>query len=153
MAKITDDVDFDTPRPPGSSDPVGDLRKGSWPGSSVTIRDEGRATSTTPSGIGGTWLDHQYDPGYYTGWRIPPFMRRAGHAAHVRRPSRLGYLFIATGALTLLGILAVSIAGGGLSLPSLLVACGIGPLQVLVGWQLSRGATKPHRQARRRAVR
>lgn len=98
------------------------------------------------------WLDHQYDPGYYTGGRIPPFMRRPEHAAHGRRPSRLGHVFIVTGAFTLLGTIAVAVAGGGLSLPSLVVVCGIGLLQLLCGWQVSRDVAPRPRRIRRRSA-
>ena len=35
------------------------------------------------------WVDHRYDPGYYLGGRIPPYLRRSG-----KRRNWYGYVLI-----------------------------------------------------------
>lgn len=40
------------------------------------------------------WLDHRYDPGYFTGGNVDPLLR-------ARRPNPLGYLYLLVGPLGL----------------------------------------------------
>lgn len=87
------------------------------------------------------WLDHQYDPGYYTGGRMPPFYRRS------RRPSYFGYALVATGSLFLIVILLGGPPEGAASRLQFGVGAGIFVLQILAGLRLARGA--PERKHRR----
>jgi hypothetical protein len=93
----------------------------------------------------GEWINHQYDPGYWTRGRIPPFF--AG-----RRPNRLGYALLATGVMSLLilafpavSLLDSSLAGRRLGmeysaavLASLVFAFVFAVLQVSAGIALLR---------------
>ena len=81
----------------------------------------------------GDWLDHQYVPGYYTGGRIPPFLRRSGRA------SPYGYVLVVGGVFTLLAMIVVAFGGQGRLLqPGPLVGLAISALQVGAGLRLAR---------------
>ena len=41
------------------------------------------------------WQEHQYDPGYWTGGRIPPFLLG-------KRPNKMGYTYLVLGFLLLI---------------------------------------------------
>lgn len=82
----------------------------------------------------GEWLDHQYDPGYYTGGRIPPFLRNRG------RPSAFGYVLLVFGALTLLLGVGTLLAGDAGFTSGNLVMLILGAAQLAAGWRLSRRA-------------
>lgn len=47
------------------------------------------------------WQNHQYDPGYWLGGRIPRYL--------LRKNKKLGVIFIIIGTLTVLGILAADL--------------------------------------------
>jgi hypothetical protein len=79
------------------------------------------------------WLDHQYDPGYYVGGRIPPLLRRTG------RRSPYGYVLLAGGGLTLILVILFILHGPGLSVPGTGVGLGIAALEVGAGLRLARG--------------
>ncbi|HET7034619.1 MAG TPA: hypothetical protein VFI42_02965 [Thermomicrobiaceae bacterium] len=79
----------------------------------------------------GEWLDHQYDPGYYTGGRIPPFLRNRGGS------SLYGYLLLFFGGLGLLfGIAGLT---GGQPASGLIIVIVISAALAAAGWRLSRG--------------
>ncbi|MFN8486649.1 MAG: hypothetical protein U0350_03595 [Caldilineaceae bacterium] len=80
------------------------------------------------------WQEKQYLPGYYVGGRIPPIF-------YGKRPNKYGYLLLATGSLTLIGLLW----GIGTNLANnrdmtlvgpTLIAVAIGLLQIVAGWRL-----------------
>ncbi|HEU5424815.1 MAG TPA: hypothetical protein VFU72_14815 [Nitrolancea sp.] len=79
----------------------------------------------------GEWLDHQYDPGYYTGGRIPPFLRNRGGSP------LFGYLLLIFGGLGLL--LGIAGLAGGQPASGLLVEIVISAAMAAAGWRLSRG--------------
>jgi hypothetical protein len=52
------------------------------------------------------WVDHRYDPGYWTGGNLPPWLRRYDYNRRGRR--RCGFLFIAWASLDLLAVAAIA---------------------------------------------
>ncbi|HET9016000.1 MAG TPA: hypothetical protein VFN57_10420 [Thermomicrobiaceae bacterium] len=87
-----------------------------------------RATEQPDDAVRGwsEWLDHQYDPGYYVGGRVPPRLRRTG------RRSPYGYVLLVTGGIVAAPVVISAVRGAGVSLP--------GPAVVLVIAALSMGA-------------
>lgn len=51
------------------------------------------------------WQNHQYDPGYYTGGNIPPYLKKK------KSQKRLGWLFILFGNLLLVSLILALILG------------------------------------------
>ncbi len=73
------------------------------------------------------WQDHQYDPGYWTGGRIPPYLLG-------KRPNKMGYVLIAIALFTLMVAIFVTltnIQNGSLSFES--DATIIGSLVLMYG--------------------
>ena len=81
----------------------------------------------------GEWLDHQYDPGYYTGGRISPLQGGSGG-----RDGPFGSVLEGTGSLFLLAGL-VRLLQGGAERSGALVPCLIGAARPAAGWRPSRG--------------
>ena len=76
------------------------------------------------------WQAHQYDPGYWTGGRIPPFFLGP-------RPNPFGYLLLGAGGVLALGLLGavvigVLIGGGALDLAAVLTLLGVGAFAALL---------------------
>lgn len=93
------------------------------------------------------WLDHQYDPGYYTGGRVPPELLGT-------RPNPYGYVLVLSGGLLLAfmsyaAIVAATAARGPdwLSLTQSAVAAALGALMLASGLRLLR-RDPPHRPER-----
>jgi hypothetical protein len=87
------------------------------------------------------WSDQQYNPGYWTGGRVPPFFKR-------RRPGAYGYVHIVGGILGLILFGAMPIAAyvynGRLEVGHLLVLpfLALSGVELVAGVRLVRG---PHR--------
>jgi len=67
------------------------------------------------------WQEHQYDPGYWTGGRIPPFLLG-------KRPNKMGYTILVLGFLYLI----ISIVTGEV------IMCLLAPVVIAVGVVLLR---------------
>ncbi|MEO8083479.1 MAG: hypothetical protein ABI780_06630 [Ardenticatenales bacterium] len=100
------------------------------------------------------WQDHQYDPGHWTGGRIPPIYRSD-------RPNRVGWLLIFGGASYSTIILLISVSNGDLrelwtgmiESPENLLLAAVSVLCILSGVRLVRGprrVRRPTRQTRSR---
>ncbi len=87
------------------------------------------------------WQDHQYVEGYYTGGRIPPYLRG-------RRPNPYGYALLASGGCfaVMFGVLAiVALLGlGDLSPGTLIFGGALTALFLVAGIRLLR---RPRRGA------
>ena len=87
------------------------------------------------------WQDHQYDEGYYTGGRIPPFLRGT-------RPNPHGYALLAIGGCLAVIFAVLAVVGllglGDLSLGTLIFGGAMSALILVAGIRLLR---KPRREA------
>ena len=93
------------------------------------------------------WLDHQYDPGYWVGERVPPIVLGP-------RPNPLGYLLVLLGSLGI-GVLAVGWAvghgpaGDGSPVLGTLAYGAAMVLLITAGLALLRPRTRPTRRGPR----
>ena len=81
------------------------------------------------------WQNHQYVEGYYTGGRIPPFLRG-------RRPNPYGYALLASGGCFAVMFAVLAVVGllglGDLSLGTLIFGGALAALFLVAGIRLLR---------------
>ncbi len=90
------------------------------------------------------WQEHQYQEGYYVGGKIPPFYWG-------KRPSKFGYVLLATGIFTFLALAATMLTNAfEIADPSQLISLTsgglIGTLQLLAGARLLQNPARKRRR-------
>jgi len=88
------------------------------------------------------WIEHRYDPGYYTGGRIPPYLKRKPGGPG----SPIGWVFIVGAAIALVIVVAEIRQNRGIeSILNTIFVAAVVLLQLLAGIKLLGGDRGPKR--------